>query len=334
MGDLETLIPRTNLQFWHEAEDITGVLHGGNVTAVPDRSSNARNLACASTHPLYHTNVRAGRPGVYFNGAKNPLVNSGGSFSIKHLFVAAAFDDADFGANYQGLFTDPTTIAVLVGKNGTTRFEDFDFEAAGTYRYARGNYAYAENDAQAAMNGKFAVYEVSLSSGWGLIGGFQVGQDRNTSARKMKGYWLGHMGWSDVQGDSARQDIYDYFAMKFQTWREVSPAVYTFPFQPDINRPLAADKRVLTSTAVSGAFKGRTKGTRKLGGELQFTGRWPEEHDAALQFWEEHYPGVEFNYEDKAVSPARNITSRFISGITAQNADYRDMNYSFQLLEV
>ena len=107
-----------------------------------------------------------------------------------------------------------------------------------------------------------------------------------------------------------------------------------WPFNPNWSRPLTTGKRVLSSVSVSGAFKARTKGTRKIGIEPTFETRSPEEYQTAVEFWDDHYPGTSFIYRDAAFSPAVDTEMRFTSDLPQTAADTRDVTYSFQAEEV
>lgn len=108
----------------------------------------------------------------------------------------------------------------------------------------------------------------------------------------------------------------------------------TFPYQPDWVRPGVADKRILTSTAVSGATKSRVKSGTKEAFELHFESRDLTEFNAAKTFWSARYPGTTFNYYDETVSPAVTREMRFTSPFTHVANGYNDYDYQFSAIEV
>jgi len=107
-----------------------------------------------------------------------------------------------------------------------------------------------------------------------------------------------------------------------------------FPYQPDWVRPGVVVKRVLTSTSVSGATKSRTKTESKHTFELNFEARDRTEFDAALGFWESHYPAPTFTYRDETVSPYVDRECRITSDFSHQANGYNDYDYRFSCIEV
>lgn len=108
----------------------------------------------------------------------------------------------------------------------------------------------------------------------------------------------------------------------------------TWPYRPDLSVPLTIGKNVLQSVAVSGAKKSRTKSSKKAGIELRFENRDDAEWDAALAFWDAHYPGTSFVYEDHSYSPdQRPMAVEMISEIRQVTNGYNDRSYSFQVME-
>lgn len=164
--------------------------------------------------------------------------------------------------------------------------------------------------------------------------GIVIGGDRGFSTHKWKGPFCLNLMYSDIKTGNDRLDIYEYIALKYLLWKRNSAGLDVWPFNPDWGRTLAAGKRVLSSTAVSGENKSRSKSTAKKAFEAQFESRWPEEYDAAYAFWNEKYPGTSFIYRDYAFSPERDTEARFVSDLPQQATDYRDINYSFQAVEV
>lgn len=106
-----------------------------------------------------------------------------------------------------------------------------------------------------------------------------------------------------------------------------------FPYQPSWQRVGVATKRVLISTAVSGATKSRTKQETKRIFELGFEARDLTEFEAAYAFWDAHYPSPTITYRDETVSPYEDITVRITSDFRYQANSYNDYDYSFSCIE-
>jgi len=331
MSEIEQLITRSGLQTWHKYE--AGV-SGHHI--IYDYSGNNRTIQCSiGNEPVLTSNVLNGQPGWYFNGSRTPLAYTG-SFTAKHVFVVASYADAVFPTSpatndHAGLLTglDSTNTGILVGNPATTKFYNFGLGV----NYRRRDVAFAESDMQAAMSNAHSIFEASNSTGWALDG-IQVGQDREDTARKWKGYFFEQLIYNRVLSDSERFDIYAYLAMKFRLWKRTAAGLNVFPFQPEWSMPLGVSKRALASISVSGAFKGRSKGTKKIGLEPQFEDRIPEEYDTAVEFWDQHYPGSSFIFRDDSYSPSRDTEMRFISDVTASGFDFRARDYTFQAFEV
>jgi hypothetical protein len=329
--EFDRLLPKSGLQYWHDAglataspyEALTGV-------TIPDRSGNGRHVNQPTSGPAIETNAINGRTAVAWAGTQNPLVYTG-VVTLRHLFIIASYTDATFSADYPGLITALTGVPILTGDASTTKF--FNNSYGSNYKFRRRDVIFAENNQQAAMSGAFSIYEVSYSTGF-TIDGIQYGRDRDFSARKWKGKLPESIGWNRVLTDEERRGVYEFLALKYLLWRRVSSGLNVWPFQADWAQPLNVDKPVLSSTAVSRAWKARAKGSAKKGLQPQFTAREPEELDTAVAFWDEHYPGSTFIYRDDAFSPSRDTEMRFISPLDSRSNDYRDIDYNFQALEV
>lgn len=330
---IETLIPRSGLASWHKYE--AGV--SGN-EIIYDYSGNSRTIQCSvGNEPVLTTDVVNSRPGWYFNGSRDPLVYTG-TFTPKHIFVVGAYADAAFPAvsgagEYAGLVSgkDTANYGILIGNPSSTKFYNVGYGSGHEYR--RRDAVYAESDMQAAMSNDISVFEVSLTTGWALDG-IQVGKDRTYANRKWKGYFVEMLMFTRVLSDLERFLIYEYLAIKFQLWKRDAAGLDVWPFSTDWGRPLAVGKRVVSSVSVSGAYKARSKGTKKMGVEPQFESRTIEEYDTAVEFWNAKYPGTNFIYRDDSFYPSRDTEMRFVSNIEQNGQSFQDINYSWQAEEV
>lgn len=326
-------IPRKDLLAWHAADTAT------DGQTVDDASGNNRDLdsGFGSTPPTLTPNYINGVAAIEFDGSTHdPLKWSGAMSAVKHAFIFAGYEDASFpagDAGNAGLLTGPTSGDILLGNQSSTKFFDLDLELSGDYEFRRYDVAYAENNMQASFSGTIALFEISFAPGISLDG-IQVGRQKAFAARLWKGPWCEHLLYSAVKNDDDRRRIYEYAAMKYLIWRKNAAGLDVWPFQPDWPRNLLNDKRILASTAVSGASKFRTKSTRKKGFEATFTDREPEEIDAATEFWDLKYPGTSFIYRDEAFTPSRDSEVKFASPIETPARGNRQMDYAIQVVEV
>lgn len=332
--EILNLIPKSRMRAWHAADDITGVVNGGNISNVPDRSGNGRPLSAPSSdgRPTYVASGLNGRPAINFPGTGNPLIYDGTVGNVKHIFVVAAYADAAFGAEFAGLLTGYSDSAadVLVGVNTTTRFNDFSYS---NYTYKLRGVSYAAATQAAPMNGSVAVIEAKKTDGWAFAG-ITLGNQYSYTVRRWKGRVYEVMLFADVLADWELRDVYEYFAIKYFLWSQAtSGGPYIFPFQPNWSRPLGLDKTILQSRSVAGSTVSREKQAAKRAFEPRFENRSPEEYEAAAAFWDEHYPEQEFIYRDGASVPPRDATCLFTAGLPSTADSYRSVNYSFQAVE-
>lgn len=339
MSYIDTLIPSYGRIHWHEADSITGVADGGNVSSWPEKFGNGKDLACASSYPTYETDIINDLPAVNFSGSQNPLKWTG-AITPKHIFVVGAFADAAFPAaggaqEYAGLYSgiDNASNGILVGNPSSTKWTDFSYSLYGDYTFRRRDVAFIESLQEASFSGAISVFEVSYSVGI-TLDGIQIGQDRSLTTRKWKGPVVAAGAFDRVLADWERHDIYEYLAIKYLLWKRVSSGLDVWPFEPNWSFPLNVDKPVLSSISVDRSRKSRSKGSLKLGIQPQFESRDIVESDAAVSFWDAKYPGTSFIYRDDAFSPARETEMVFTSGITRQVTDTHDVNYTWQAEEV
>jgi hypothetical protein len=316
---------------WHEARFITGVANAGAISSVPDHSGHGVTLTVAANKPTLDIDRANGREAIMFDGSNDPLIYGSALDQPKHIFTIAAYDDDTF-AGYSGLIGPITSGAdILVGEDGGTKF--FNFTHGANYSYKRRAVALAESDQQAPMNDSLMIMEVVDSDGLSLTD-FEIGQHRDHVDRKWNGPFVLNIMWSRILADVEVAAMYEYIACVYKLWRQTASGLNIWPFDPDWGRPMPRHKPVLSSTAVSGSSKSRSKGDKKRSVDAKFEDRFPEEFLAGEAFWDDHYPGTSFNYRDAAVSPSQDITMRFTSDLQEQSSDYRSSSYSFQATEV
>ena len=321
MSDVDSLITTTGLELWYKYE--SGVSANG---VCRDYSGHARHLAQVTDPPTLTANVINGRHGWVFDGTDNPLTYGGGGVpTLKDVFIIAGFADAAFPVAYSAI------IDQLSGVDGTTQFYNYGF--GGDFAYRKNNVDFAAANQQAPMNGEVALLEISSTSGF-TFGG-TVGSHAGAPIQKWKGPFVEMIAYSRVLSASEKQNLAEYIAIQFRLWRKTSAGLNIFPFQPNWGQPLSESKRVLSSSAVSGAYKARSKSTQKKGIQPSFESRIAEEYDTAVAFNDEHYPGSTFIWKDDGFSPARETEMRFLSDVQmTRSEDFNDKDYNFQAIEV
>jgi len=221
------LIPSVGLQTWHEADGITGLNNGDAISSVPDFSGNSRTLACSSSKPIFTTNVLNGKPAIVFDGTNNPLVYVGSTFVGKHVFILAAYDDANFAGNYMGLLSSNgggvSDMAILGNPSGT-RFTDA-FGLSGI-SYRKQNVSHAYNDMQAPMSGNISIVEMSSSPSVSYNGGISLGAWWFDPSAKWKGPVLLCMIWNRELTDAERMRVLFYFNLKYAQYKAGIPLYF------------------------------------------------------------------------------------------------------------
>lgn len=331
MSELEKLVARSGMIAWHKYEE--GVSSG---SVCNDYSGNAKHMSVGSMPipVIQPTGANGVAPAWYFAGTKNPLTYSG-SVTPKHAFVIGGYDGAAMPSGDPGnggLLSGETSGDILVGNISTTRFYDYDYETTGTYKYRRNDVQYAENDAQIPF-GNVGMIEASYDTGWAMDG-IQVGQHKNITARKWKGWFAEQILYNRILTDTERFDLYVYFAIKFKLWKKTAAGLNVFPFQPNWSVPMPKEKNVLISTSVAGTAKERVKSAAKRGFDLAFETRDRDEYDTAATFWNQHRGVSSFIYRDDSRSPSEDVTVRFTGSIDLSANNYHDNDYSLQAVEV
>lgn len=327
-------IPKSGLIAWHAADT------AANGQDVDDASGNGRHIGTGpfTTPPILVPDVINGLPAIEFDGVTHdPLKYSSAIPNIKTAFVVAAYADAAFpagAAGNAGLLTGITLGDVLVGNVSTTRFFDFNYDSLGPYSYKRRDAPFTEPDMQAAFNNDISIFEVEVDTIGFVMDGIQVGMQRDFAGRLWKGYWCEQILYSRILETIEKQQVYEYFAMKYLLWKQVSSGLNVWPFQPDWPLTSPVNKLVLGSTSVSGATKARSKSTMKRTFDANFGDREPEEYDAAEIFWNEHYPGERLIFRDDSFVPSRDTEVRLTSQFGRQNSNHRQIGYAIQATQV
>lgn len=342
LTELEKLVPKTNMQAWYAASSL-GLTNGASVSAMTNKTNTGNhNLACGASQPTFVTNVINGLPAVRFSGSgsSNPLATTTGGIVPKHIFVVAGYDGAAFPAvsgvgEYAGLISaaGAGSVPVLIGNPSSTRFYDNNYDATDEFHYYHRGLELTESTATASFNNALSIFEVSFVGGWSLDN-IQIGKDRTFANRVWKGDFCEALFYSTTLSNTDRYAIYEYLAMKYLLYKRNSAGLDVWPFQADWGDVLGKDKRVLSSTSVSGANKSRSKSSAKRAIAPRFTARFPEEYDAAESFWDSKYPATHFIYRDYTTSAETDTECRFVSGISKSREDYRDVDYEWQAVEV
>lgn len=201
-GSVSTFVPSdvSGLQAWYEV--------GNSVVSVPDLSVNDRDMIGELPMPSITTN--GGVPVMRWNGTDdNPLTNAA-SYSASHIWVVACATDAVFDAtpSNRGLISG-VTLGILTGVASDTKFYDMGYGA--NFAYKLNGTAYADNDAQAPMNGILGVVECKFPSTVG-VDGLQIGLDRNFATRIWKGDWVLYLAYNNPSMSAADEYLIRRYA--------------------------------------------------------------------------------------------------------------------------
>lgn len=316
---------KNGLEAWYQSTQTSGNL------SLIDLSGKGRTITQNTTPPAIQANVQNGKQSIYFDGTKNPLSYSG-SFTARHIFVVASFDDATFNASeYQGLVTDNNGVnGLLVGSPGTNKFTDFSFGSG--YQYRKFDIGYASSNQLAPVSGQKAIMEISLTTGWSLDG-VLIGRDRAFTARKWKGHFFEALFYSEIQGEFEKYEIYKHFGEEWHLWRQDANARNIFPFPAQHSRSVTKERKTWLSTPYDGDPVALVRGNSKKKFEFTAEARRPVEMQAADAFIEAHYPTTKWVYRDYSVYPSVDTTYRFTSHIKEQGSGSRLKSYAFQAEE-
>lgn len=327
-------IPRSGLLGWHSADRVEAYFDGWDL---PSEGGTIGTLfAPATNRAQIVEDALNGQPALNFNGTNTrPNASLTGSFAIRHTFVVAMHRGTSFGASFRGLLTTGSASSapqfILVGDTGEETFVNNSWGSG--YKFRRFDVEHPEAAQPGVFNSQAGIYEVSRPTSMDMDT-IQIGVDRTNLDRVWDGHWFEQIIYNRVLEDEERRMIYEYFALKYQLWRQVASGLNVWPFQPNWPLREGSDKLVLRSTAVSGARKARSKSVAKRAIEAQFIDRQQEEMDAATAFWDEHYPGSEFIFRDDSLTPARDTEVHFTGqGLIRDQQSYQQASYSIQLTE-
>ncbi len=294
-------VPKNGLELWNMLD-----ASADGATAY-DFSGNGRDLTASSSAPSLQTipainNQRA----AYFSGSGNPLKYTG-NFTLKHFFIVAAFEPAQF-TEYSGLLTGAAFSGndILVGNPASANFLNFGYT---NFQYRRSDVPLAPSGQKASTAAVFAVIEGVLPVGFAMDG-ITVGQQRGQANTKWRGWFSEMLGWSRVLTGCERMDVYRHLAMKYNLWRQMADGINIFPFANDKKISAAPSKVILESQSISGAYKARTKSGLIRSFDAGYTGRRQEEFEAAEVFADQHFPGRRLIFEDNSVYPPRQYSAR------------------------
>ncbi|HQU82575.1 MAG TPA: hypothetical protein PKY59_05610 [Pyrinomonadaceae bacterium] len=321
-------VPNNNLQAWFAANKY---ISDGSGLTLPDLSMNSRHIAASASLPVIQNNKLNGLPALYWDGTKNPLTYTG-NLSMRHLFIVCAYDGATF-ANYHGIISGAAE-PILEGHSGQTKFYDNTYSLYGDFKFFRSFVSFPENNQQAKMSGGFAIYEIQYPVGLNLTG-INIGQDRNISIGKWKGWFCEAMIYSEVLNEFLREQIYYYLALKYRVWRETSDGLKIFPFFSNKTTSMERNKTAYLSEAYNGNLKALVRGNYKRSYELPFALRPQAEFEAAEEFHAQHYPLQSFIFRDGRSYPAKNLIVRTNSSFKESGSDVTfRFNYSFGVTEL
>lgn len=311
------LVSKKDLESWLALDNST------NGSEIIDYSGNNRHVLSLS--PTLQENVLAGKPALYFNGTDEPLIYNG-SINARHIFCVLAYEDALFD-NYRGIISDthPDRIG-LIGNTGTANFF-YDVDKNGL-SYRKRDVIFPQTNMNAPISANFAVVELlyPFQVPWTAL---QIGQDRNFTDRRWKGWFVESLIFSTPKNECERLDIYKYFAMKFFLWRQSSNGLNIFPLPNNHKTNSTAFKNSLESTSISGAYKGRSKSALLHSFDAQFTIRRAIEWDAAERFWDEHSNGVRCVLEDNSFYPRRQFEGRITTALQRNPESINNIGYQF-----
>lgn len=208
------LMPSSGLEYFH-------VIESDGVFA--DYSGNNRHISAASNAPPIITEQIGKYSAFYFDGTKSPLITSTlPDLLIKHIFIVAKFDGSVF-TGFNGLLSDFDNLAVLFGNDAdSVKF----FNLGLGFDYRKNNVVYAESNLAAPMN-EWALIEIQKASGM-PFGGWQIGQDREDTTRKWKGWFAGDAAFSRVLSADERRRAILYYNLRFGNYLG-TPVTLEFP---------------------------------------------------------------------------------------------------------
>lgn len=226
---LTELIPKNGLLFWHSL-DQPEISAASPAPDVPDEQGNFGLVALSEPFPVWRE-LATGEKYIEFTGTQTPLKNVGTSlpsYSLKHLFVAAAFNGATFN-DYNGLIGPGAAVnGILVGDTGTTKFVNFAFPSLA---YRKSGLLYVAANMQAPVNNVPELLEWRYPDGFSLSY-LQIGKDRDFVGRLWNGRFDFSIGYTRLLSDVEEKRIRLYANLRSRLWLALNQTL-TFP-SPEI----------------------------------------------------------------------------------------------------
>lgn len=315
------LLPTEHCELYIEPQ-LDGYPAGSVAPSYYDHSGNDRTISAASNYPLNSTPAINGKAAIYWDGTMNSLANAE-SFPVQCGWIVAKYNDAAFpsGANgYKGLLTDLDSLPVLVGSQESANFFDFGYEF---FEFRTSDRIRPVNNAPAPMT----AYKVIFFRFWQprVFNGVQLGQDRNLTGRKWKGFvgllalYSRNFCESDIRKYS--KIIADNFALSLAD---------VYPYQSDKNAPRNSVQGVNFYDPPEGARISEVLSDAKISFDLQFTSRRQAEVNEFLDYHESHYaPALPCIYRDYKFIPPRDYEGYIDSPYDLDGA-VNNFSYSFR----
>ncbi|MFN6965221.1 MAG: hypothetical protein ACK4S4_15855 [Pyrinomonadaceae bacterium] len=299
------LISRNNIVGWF-AGDESPIYSGATLVGATDLAG-VGNLSVAASNPTVETGIEDlnDRSAFVFSGSSDPLSRPG-PVVVQQVFALVSADDATSFSATRGFVsgTGAGDQQLLVGQSGTAKFADV---ASGTQKFYSRGYSYAATNQIAPVGGNWALVEIRLAAP-ATLSGLQIGKNRTDAASLLDGRVAEVICYSAAISGRERQRLYQYFAVKYHHWEMNTDGNYVFPFYPNWGSGAKAVKSVLVDEAMDGSMVYRTKRSKRKYFDLDFNRRTDDETQAVEKFYDEHFPGVAFQYRDRTVHPGLEYT--------------------------
>lgn len=220
---LHKLIPTSSLWAWYPLNDTTDLISSDGVK---DESGNGYDLLSdGSPDAVYETGALNGHPVVVHDGSALP-VKTNNPVTLKHIFmVLNATDDSAFSSN-QGIISDDTSVAVLVGSSAASIFTDLSY--GGNFSYIKSQTSYAES-AQAVPFSNYELIELNKNTGGFPLANLQIGENKALT-QYMKGKWAELICFTSSITGNELTALRLYFDLKFGLWKiNGTPLVFPNP---------------------------------------------------------------------------------------------------------
>ena len=222
--NLDYLITPLNPLAYYPMTDLLDYPNDSNASVLEDKSGNAFNLAVLGTSGVIKHAALNNRPGLLFNEEDPLQFEFDAPVGVKHLFIVAMADGANFDA-YRGLISGMTSNSLLLGDSGQTKFFNLGFSG---FNYYKSGTSYIQTNQQAPFNA-FELIEMSVSGGVSLDG-VRLGQDKADIDRRWKGYALTPILFTDVLTLNQRRRVNLYYDLKYSFWKKFGVQQYEMYF--------------------------------------------------------------------------------------------------------